>query len=200
MHYELPDPADRNAAWVNETPAYLVWWQAWQAAGNPRGLAGRELQDLLRLYSYAVPSLEALDRLAELGALVEIGAGSGYWARLLRDRGVDVVAYDHLLPGDNGYIADAPRWSPVTTGDERAVRTHPDRTLFVCWPERPGGFLPHVLDAYEPARLALITDGRQRGDIDPLYDRLDAGWRQTAQVSIPQWPYRFDSLVIFRRR
>ena len=37
---------------------------------------------------------EALDALAARSPLVEVGAGLGYWAHLLRRRGVPVQAYD----------------------------------------------------------------------------------------------------------
>jgi len=47
------------------------------------------------LTAYAIPSTEALEALAGLGMpLVECGAGTGYWASLLRARGVEITAYD----------------------------------------------------------------------------------------------------------
>jgi len=48
------------------------------------------------LYAYAVPSKNSLQTLKALGPLVEIGAGTGYWASLLQKMGVDIVAYDKL--------------------------------------------------------------------------------------------------------
>ena len=49
---------------------------------------------LSRKYAFGVPGNDALDCLARYGPLVEIGAGTGYWARCLRERGVDIFAYD----------------------------------------------------------------------------------------------------------
>ena len=49
---------------------------------------------LSRKYAFGVPGNYALDCLARYGPLVEIGAGTGYWARCLRERGVDIFAYD----------------------------------------------------------------------------------------------------------
>jgi hypothetical protein len=48
-------------------------------------------------YAFGVPGNYALDCLARYGPLVEIGAGTGYWARCLRERGVDIVASRTLL-------------------------------------------------------------------------------------------------------
>lgn len=47
-----------------------------------------------RLYSFATPTPPALDLLASLGDIVEVGAGTGYWAAALRARGVGVLAFD----------------------------------------------------------------------------------------------------------
>lgn len=39
-------------------------------------------------------SCTGLNGLTELGPLPEIGVGAGYWSRLLRDRGAEVLAVD----------------------------------------------------------------------------------------------------------
>ncbi len=45
-------------------------------------------------YGFSVPTDEALQLIASVSPqwVVEVGAGTGYWARLLNDVGVDVVA------------------------------------------------------------------------------------------------------------
>ncbi|KAL3666792.1 hypothetical protein V7S43_008412 [Phytophthora oleae] len=52
-------------------------------------------------YSWAIPDERALQIIKHYGPIVEMGAGSGYWARLLQLRGVDVVAYDLHVAGDD---------------------------------------------------------------------------------------------------
>lgn len=61
----------------------------------------------IRDYAYAVPSAEALDVIAQEsgGRVVEVGAGTGYWAWLLSRRGVDVVAVD---TGGEMFFQDSP--------------------------------------------------------------------------------------------
>jgi hypothetical protein len=51
-------------------------------------------------YAFAVPTREALETISQYAPIVELGAGTGYWAWLLRRRGVDCVAYD-LAPPDS---------------------------------------------------------------------------------------------------
>ena len=48
--------------------------------------------------AFAVPNQQALDVLAKHAPLLELGAGTGYWASLLRGAGVDVLAYDRDVP------------------------------------------------------------------------------------------------------
>lgn len=50
---------------------------------------------LSQQFAFAVPTEEVLEIVASLGKpVVEVGAGTGYWSWLLRNRGVDVIAYD----------------------------------------------------------------------------------------------------------
>jgi hypothetical protein len=48
------------------------------------------------LYAFAAPNSRALKALAEVSPIIEVGAGVGYWALLLRQAGVAVVATDAL--------------------------------------------------------------------------------------------------------
>jgi hypothetical protein len=66
-----------------------------------------------------------------LGPLVEVGCGCGYWARLLRERGVDVVAFDHKLPPEDE------RWTELKQGGPEvlAAKEYGARALVLCYPD-----------------------------------------------------------------
>ena len=52
---------------------------------------------LVEIYSWAVTDQKAIDQIVKTTkdmGIVEIGAGRGYWASILADYGVDIVAYD----------------------------------------------------------------------------------------------------------
>ena len=51
-------------------------------------------QPLLEKFAWAVPDAQALKICAAFGPLVDMGCGKGYWAKLLRAQGVDVLALD----------------------------------------------------------------------------------------------------------
>jgi protein-L-isoaspartate O-methyltransferase len=61
------------------------------AEGTP---VGTSIQKQSRKYPCAAFNSAALALLAARAPLVEVGAGTGYWAAALRRRGVDVLAYD----------------------------------------------------------------------------------------------------------
>ena len=120
---------------------------------------------LRRLYSWGVPTSEALDCIEEAvnsgsggegaasAGVVEVGAGTGYWASLLRRRGIPVTAYDlHPChdPEPNGHHkllgrGNPPPFTEVTRGGAEAAANYDDdddedeasrRVLMLCWPPR----------------------------------------------------------------
>ena len=46
--------------------------------------------------AWTEPALRSIEAVSARGGVVELGAGSGHWARALRSRGLDVVAFDDL--------------------------------------------------------------------------------------------------------
>lgn len=88
-------------------------------------------------YAWAIPSDDALEVVAKHGPIVEIGAGTGYWAALLASRGVDIVCYDGDPPvagAINHWHEEEGVYHPVEQGGPEMAALHPDRTLFLCWP------------------------------------------------------------------
>lgn len=132
---DLPDPDDTGLAWWHGEPAMLAWWR--RITDTTTDLAEVEqLRLKYRIaarYAHAVPNLAALNTLAGLAPLVEIGAGAGYWARLLRDMGCDIVAFDNVTVDENVVTVDG-AWTDVIVGDVDTLNRYPDRTVFVCWP------------------------------------------------------------------
>jgi hypothetical protein len=73
--------------------------------------------------------------------IVEMGAGTGYWAALLKDHGIPVVAYDRNPPGtysDNEYHSEVPAFTPVEQLDSnRSSSMSPEDSssvLMLCYP------------------------------------------------------------------
>ena len=89
-----------------------------------------EDEEAQEIYAWAIPDERALRICEAFSPIVEIGAGAGYWARLLRDRGVDVAAYDKSV-GDEARAAgvEARPWTEVRRGGAEALKDHKASTL-----------------------------------------------------------------------
>jgi len=177
--------------------------------GKPQWLAS---------FAFALPTEAALREIADAspGGVIEVGAGTGYWARLLHDRGVDVVAVDAAPPPspDNVWFAGVAPWYPVRVGDETAVDGHTDRTLLLVWPTRNEDWPADAAGRFAAAggrSLAFVgeTVGGRTGDdrLHALLGEVDRCWscaygvttaacvcgirpvwRRTATVPLPDSP------------
>jgi hypothetical protein len=156
----------------------------------------------VRRYAFAVPDARALDAIARYSPIVELGAGTGYWAYLLRALGVDIVASD-LAPPDrspNAYKLDPRTWSEVRPGGIEILANHPDRALFLCWPGYRDSFAADALAAYPGNRLIYIGEDRGGNTASPaFFDQLHLKWALDERIAIPRWPGAHDSLQIYYR-
>ncbi len=114
-----------------------------------------ERKSFLSQYAFSIPTADTLTTVAGYSPLVEIGAGSGYWAMCLAACGAEIVAYD-LIPPVEGPPVSVSRtnwqfrkiWHPVLEGDETSAAANSGRTLFLCWPPPENPMASRALDLY----------------------------------------------------
>lgn len=174
--FDALPPACRGAALPEPQDA---GWQAWKAW-------------IARHFAWAVPTDAAVARIAAHGGrVVEIGCGSGYWAWLLAQAGVDVAAYD---PDPPDFV-----WHSVRAGDAAAAALHPDRALLLCWPPYGAGVATRALAAYAGPVVAYVGEW-PGGCAEPaFFTALAQGWQAVDGAALPNWCGRRDRLTIFRR-
>lgn len=123
--------------------AKLVTWSDKGLRANQEKLAMIS-HPLQRAFSFAVPSVEALETIVGIGKnIVEMGAGTGYWAALLKERGVDVMAYVRAPPqrppketDESANLFFNATFTDVVRSDMdlSPLSGHADRALLLCWP------------------------------------------------------------------
>jgi hypothetical protein len=159
-------------------------------------LAMRARQHLVEWYAWAIPDERALELVGATGEVVEVGAGGGYWAAMLRGRGVRVHAYDRA-PGRNYQVKRL--WSAVERGGASAAGRHPEATLLLCWPPYDRPFASLALERYRRAgggRLVYI--GEHGGcTADETFQATIDELTPVAEHSIPQWPGIHDYLSVY---
>lgn len=162
--------------------------------------AFEERKKFVRKYAWAVPNMAAINEIARHGKVVEIGAGSGYWAYLLREHGVDVVAYDEK-PYENKWCNNI--WTDVVEGDATAAAAHPNRALFLCWPPYDSPMAYEALRAHMDAggqKLIYVGEGVGGCTGDDLFHELiDESFNLKTTIYIPQWYGLHDTLSVFTR-
>jgi hypothetical protein len=157
----------------------------------------------VRRYGFSIPCAEAVDALLRLGPLVEVGAGTGYWSRLLDSAGASIVATDKAAGARLGLVFTVGEHFPVLPlGAVKAAREFPDRAVFVSWPSAKRAWPALLVGDLGPGRIiAMIGEGRggTTGD-DRMFDFLDRDFEVTARVPIPRFPTCEDLLTIYERR
>jgi hypothetical protein len=170
-------------------------------------------------YAWSVPTDEAIEALVRHSPLVELGAGTGYWAWLVRNAGGDIVAYDVNppgQPGENTWHSEARTcFTPVGSGSIEVLSDHVDRTLVLCWPpysdqDRPttlAGKKAHLRECmgyqalrhWKGERFVYIGEWRCCTAGWAFHDLLERDYRWVSWLKLPSWPGVDDYLTVYER-
>ena len=118
------------------------------------GARGRE--EYLRRYGCIKISKEAIDVIRRLNmGVVEIGAGAGHWAKVLKDNKINVIAYDSMesLP-----LPKEKQAFPVEKGEPNVLAKHKDRALLLVYPP-PGVMAEECLQNYKGPVVIYCGEG-----------------------------------------
>src|SRR5579885_3340312 len=119
-------------------------------------------------WAWAVPDEKAIKTLVEHSPVVEIGAGTGYWARLATEAGGDVVAYDSRMGQRTAkkkrhrWVKECGAYFPVRRGDGAV----PPASHAVS-----GLAAVQVADGFAVLGELCGTDGDFRGRVGRLHRR-----------------------------
>ena len=164
---------------------------------------GMMRDDLVLKYSFAIPNDAALEAIARHRPIVELGAGTGYWAWMLRQMGVGVFAYDLHPPPSKGnrWFPDVGTFTEVLKGDVEALDRHEECTLLLCWPPPKTDMAERAIARYRGERVIYIGEGFGGCTVsDSFFEALEIGWKTVDEVEIPKWNCIHDCLTIHERK
>jgi len=159
-----------------------------------------ELRDeLVKKYAWAVPTEASIEAIAALGPIVEVGAGTGYWAWLLRQVGATVEAYD-VAPGDNHWCKGL--YTEVKVGGPEVVENHPGHSLLLCWPPYQDPMSEIAVRMYTGRTVIHVGEDRHgctgnSGFHDLLEERFECPHEST--IDIPTWAGIHDFVQVWRK-
>lgn len=152
-----------------------------------------ERQGLVKEYSWAVPNEDALVYLTEFDFLHEAGAGSGYWAHLLQERGVAVDPFDEDPPQDTyTFVAEH--------GVEFVAEELRDNPVLMVWPPYADSMAADVL-SYKPSHVLYV--GEPRGGCtasEAFFHKIEQEYGLVAKVDIPSYEGIHDDLLHYTRK
>ncbi len=159
---------------------------------------------LVQAYAWAVPTCQAVTTIKEYQPIVEAGAGTGYWASLLKQIGADVVAYD-ITPAPSKknpwHFRASHSWTEVLAGDESIVTKYPGRALFISWPPHDEPFAVKALSRYRGKTFIYAGEGPGGCNGDrAFFQVLARDWKLVNVVPLPQWAESHDSLKVYQRK
>jgi hypothetical protein len=157
--------------------------------------------ELVKRYAWAVPTNEAIQEIVRYSPIIEIGAGTGYWAALIQQAGAKILAFDRHPPdaGKNKYRHDK-TYMNVQRGSYGKLRKYPDYTLFLCWPPYATRMAHDCLSTYRGNIFLYVgeMDGGCNGD-DQFWRLVDQEWSLFRSFNIPQWAGIHDDFCVFKR-
>jgi hypothetical protein len=150
---------------------------------------------LIWAFSWAIPSQNAILEIARLGdSVVEIGAGTGYWAWLLGQAGCKVAAFD-------AEPRQRPHWTPIQSSSTSVFENYGSSTLLLCWPPWNDPMAEHALARHRGQYLVYVgeSEGGRTANAE-FFRQLQESMILEKEIQIPTWPGFFDRVMIFRRR
>jgi hypothetical protein len=161
---------------------------------------------LVEKYAWCCPDERALNILAKFAPLVEIGAGKGYWAGLLRKRGVDILPYErHWLPN---------RWTTMFIGGPEILKKDfvKHRNLFLCYPDEDRELAVACLNHFDGDYVIhvgeLITTSTLSGGPQAPFGRTTSSNFQVdlmtdfhciLSAKLPGFPFSNDHVTVWKR-
>lgn len=191
------------------------------------GEGATERNTFISRFCFSVPNVRAVERIAQLSpnGVIEIGAGTGAWARVLHDAGLNVEAFDlHPPPSEeNHWFAGSDLWFPVQAADHHVVERFATRTLLLAWPTRTEIWAAEVLEIYHRAGgrcVAYVGEGPGGRTGDEVFQArlghlsrcsqcvygimtvpcicgIDPLWSRVATVPLATWPGFSDGLHLY---
>lgn len=162
--------------------------------------------DLIRRFSFAIPSSEGIKEIIKYSPLIEIGAGNGYWAYIIHQYGGDIIAFDNNKRNevwDTEYKEQYYKkyWFDVKNGNEKEINNYPKRTLFLSWIEYCSEMGLRCLKKYKGQYFIHVGEGEGGCcATDSFFEYLEKKWILSKYINIPQWDGIHDYLEIYKRK
>ena len=154
--------------------------------------------------AWAIPSNEAINEITNFVGqeiILEIGAGLGYWAKLLQDKGVIII------PTDNKetfwkHSKQLPYTKVIRARHITAIKKYKEASvLFLCWPPHNKPMAEESLNLFKGRKLIYIGEDQEGCNAtDGFFSLLEKEWSLIKNIHIEQWWGLNDYLALYERK
>jgi hypothetical protein len=157
-------------------------------------------------FSWAIPTHDVIKKIHDITVgkkILEVGAGNGLWAKLLKMSGSEIIAIDsfesHGFAEDNTYL-------PVHNLEAvAAIEQNRDcDVLMLIWPAYDTDMAERSIKAFKGSTVIYIGEGYGGCNAnDEFFDELCKNWEECRfddNIYVPSWYGIHDSLEIHQRK
>lgn len=156
------------------------------------------------LYAYAVPTSAALQTIQQYAPVLEVGAGTGYWAHLLKNQGIQITAVDSVPTTTEGeqneYHANVPPFFPVSKGGTQVVRKNATSSLFLCFPPPEDTMALDALRLYTGQHVIHVGEWEGFTGSTDFEKMLFSQFELIERNELPNWQDTSYDLTVWRRK
>ena len=151
-----------------------------------------ERSNLVKEYSWAVPTEDVIRYCAQFDDLLEIGAGNGYWASLIEEMSGDVQPTDQSPPEDTYTEVKQQIW-------QNLIPEIQERPVLMVWPPYNEGVAAGVA-RHSPNHILYV--GESRGGCtgeDEFFDIVEEQYGLVGKLDIPSYTGIHDNFFHYAR-
>ena len=176
------------------------YYNIWKKLPPGRFATWRLRRTLTKKFAWAIPDQTAIELCCKYSPIIEIGAGTGYWASLISAQGGKITCFDKYV--DHNDYGHTKQYIEVAQGDHTILERFPHiKTLFLCWPPYDTAMAYNCIKAFKGKYLIDIGEGPHgcTGN-DAFHNELEVNWDLVENYCIPQWDGMHDELNIYKRK
>lgn len=152
-----------------------------------------ERQRLVETYSWAVPTRDVINYCAQFDKLIEVGAGSGYWAHLIDEAGGTVLPIDSDPPSETYCYVE--EYSAAEYAESIS-----DMPVLMVWPPAKSDMAYTVIDQ-RPPHICYV--GEERGGCtgsDVFFDIIQREYGLVGRLELPSYAGVSDDFYHYVRK
>jgi hypothetical protein len=155
---------------------------------------------LVKKFAWAIPNEEAIELICKYSPIVEIGAGTGYWASLIKSNKGKIICFDKHNDGGNSYGHTFHHYNVYNGNESILHRMHHSMNLFLCWPPYDDDMAFNCIKTFKGKYLIYIGENSYgcTGN-KAFFNELRSNWKRIDSIDIPKWPGLYDCLTIYKR-